>query len=72
VESYLVSKQTGEDQRILTDLEGKLHERYGFENESGLVLIRPDGYIGFLSHTMELEPLQAYLQDIFLPGSPTQ
>ena len=72
VESYLVSKQAGENQRTLTDLEGKLHERYGFENESGLVLLRPDGYIGFLSHTMELEPLQVYLQGIFLPGSPTR
>ncbi len=50
----------GEDEQMLYDQNGVLAERYGIAEE-GLVLIRPDGYIGFRSQPIAGEPLQRYL-----------
>lgn len=36
--------------------------------DDGLVLVRPDGYIGFLCHPVSLERLWAYLESIFVPS----
>jgi hypothetical protein len=52
----------------LYDPDGALAHRYGLANQ-GLVLIRPDGYIGFVSRRIEGEHLRRYLQDLFLPAS---
>jgi hypothetical protein len=67
VDTYAV---TGEDAqvvlphgRIVLDPEHAIRERYGIGTGS-LLLIRPDGYIGYLSDSMQLEPLDAYLSKL--------
>jgi 2-polyprenyl-6-methoxyphenol hydroxylase-like FAD-dependent oxidoreductase len=50
------------------DPDGPLARRYGLANE-GLVLIRPDGYIGFRSTAIEGEHLRRYLHNLFLTAS---
>ncbi|KAG7038715.1 FAD binding domain-containing protein [Colletotrichum scovillei] len=30
------------------DVDGVLHKRYGFEKGAGMVVVRPDGYVGFI------------------------
>ncbi|KAF6822078.1 monooxygenase fad-binding protein [Colletotrichum plurivorum] len=37
------------------DKEGLLHKRYGFEKGSGFVVIRPDGYVGFIGPAESVE-----------------
>lgn len=56
-------QQEGTD-GILDDPDGNLHQLYGFQ-DGGLVLIRPDGYIGFLSRTGSVEGLISYLEKLF-------
>jgi 2-polyprenyl-6-methoxyphenol hydroxylase-like FAD-dependent oxidoreductase len=51
------------------DPDGSLASRYGL-GEGGLMLIRPDCYIGFRSRALAGEPLRRYLQDLFLTASP--
>ncbi|GHO78301.1 oxygenase [Ktedonobacter sp. SOSP1-85] len=46
------------------DPDGLLAERYGVE-DSGLVLIRPDGYMSFRSRPIAAEPLRCYLRAHF-------
>lgn len=61
----------GEQEEIgkkLYDPDGSLAHRYGLANE-GLVLIRPDGYIGFHSRAIAGEHLHRYLQHLFLTAS---
>ncbi|HZR43364.1 MAG TPA: FAD-dependent monooxygenase [Ktedonobacteraceae bacterium] len=60
--------QEGAAGRKLYDPDGSLAHCYGLANE-GLVLIRPDGYIGFRSRAIEGEHLRRYLQDLFLTTS---
>lgn len=57
-------EQEGEAGRRLYDPDGSLAYSYGLAN-GGLVLIRPDGYIGFRSRAIEREPLHRYLQTLF-------
>jgi 2-polyprenyl-6-methoxyphenol hydroxylase-like FAD-dependent oxidoreductase len=47
------------------DPDGELAHSYGLAH-GGLVLIRPDGYIGFRSRSLAGEHLHRYLQDLFL------
>jgi hypothetical protein len=71
VESYQIvqgTNRSGEQAgagRKLYDPDGSLARRYGLAN-NGLVLIRPDGYIGFRSRAIGGEHLRCYLQDLFL------
>jgi 2-polyprenyl-6-methoxyphenol hydroxylase-like FAD-dependent oxidoreductase len=51
------------------DPDGSLARRYGLVN-GGLVLIRPDGYIGFRSRAIAGEHLRRYLHHLFLTRSP--
>ncbi|WP_449867066.1 hypothetical protein [Paenibacillus arenilitoris] len=46
------------------DSSGSLHQLYGFQ-DGGLALIRPDGYIAFLSHSVSADGLLSYLRKIF-------
>ena len=61
-------EQEGEAGRRLYDPDGSLAYSYGLANE-GLVLLRPDGYIGFRSQSIEGAHLRRYLQDLFLTAS---
>ncbi|MTI32559.1 FAD-dependent oxidoreductase [Xanthovirga aplysinae] len=49
---------------IFIDYENKLHSAFECE-KPGLILIRPDGYIGFRSHPVDQSYLEEYLFDIF-------
>jgi 2-polyprenyl-6-methoxyphenol hydroxylase-like FAD-dependent oxidoreductase len=57
------SEQEGIGKKLY-DPDGSLARRYGLVT-SGLVLIRPDGYIGFRSRSMRGEHLHRYLQNLF-------
>lgn len=72
IEVYLVIEQEApgwsqEARPILHDFSGELHQRYEVE-QGGLVLIRPDGYIGFWGPFGATERLRNYLASLFVPG----
>ncbi len=74
VESYQIiqgtsrsSEQEGTSKKLY-DPDGSLAHCYGLAN-GGLVLIRPDGYIGFRSRSIRGEHLHRYLQNLFLTES---
>ena len=76
IEAYLVTEKatSGLDQetrQILHDFTGELHQRYEAE-QGGLVLIRPDGYIGFWGPFGATETLHGYVKALFVPGSEAQ
>jgi hypothetical protein len=60
-----VSQQPNWNGSVLQDVSGTLHKQYGANAES-LYLIRPDGYIGFRSQPVAVEPLLEYLSHLFL------
>ncbi len=66
VTSHREVQQEGEHMRVIYDPDGALHRTYGIDN-TGLVLIRPDGYIGLYSQPLEIGHLQGYLAGVFLP-----
>jgi 2-polyprenyl-6-methoxyphenol hydroxylase-like FAD-dependent oxidoreductase len=71
VDAYLIltrsDQQVAEqDASVLYDPEHLLHQRYGLA-QGGLVLIRPDGYIGLRSQSLAAQPLQAYCKDLLFP-----
>lgn len=70
VDAYLIIVRSDQqaakkDASVLYDPEHLLHQRYGMA-QGGLVLIRPDGYIGLCSQFLTVEPLQAYCRKLFL------
>ncbi len=72
IEAYLITKQAGagteqEANRILQDVTGELHQRYEAE-QGGLLLVRPDGYIGFWGPFGATEALHTYVQELFVLG----
>jgi 2-polyprenyl-6-methoxyphenol hydroxylase-like FAD-dependent oxidoreductase len=72
IEAYLVIEQATsgleqEERPILQDLTGELHQRYEAEH-GGLLLVRPDGYIGFWGPFGATEALQTYVQELFVSG----
>jgi len=76
IEAYLVTEKatSGLDQearQILHDFTGELHQRYEAE-QGGLVLIRPDGYIGFWGQFGATETLRGYVQGLFVPDGGAQ
>ena len=76
IEAYLVTEKatSGLDQetrQILHDFTGELHQRYEAE-QGGLVLIRPDGYIGFWGPFGATETLHGYVKALFVPGGEAQ
>lgn len=74
IESYQIVQGTswsGEQEgtgKPFYDPDGSLARRYGLVNR-GLVLIRPDGYIGFRSRAIGGEQLHRYLQNLFSTAS---
>jgi len=72
IEAYLVTEKATsgleqEAHQILHDETGELHQHYEAE-QGGLVLIRPDGYIGFWGQFGATEPLRGYVKALFVPG----
>jgi 2-polyprenyl-6-methoxyphenol hydroxylase-like FAD-dependent oxidoreductase len=72
IEAYLVTEQAtaGSDQQAhqpLQDFTGELHQRYEAE-QGGLVLIRPDGYIGFWGPFGATEAVRGYAKALFVSG----
>jgi 2-polyprenyl-6-methoxyphenol hydroxylase-like FAD-dependent oxidoreductase len=53
---------------VLLDPDGAAHALYEAES-SGIVLIRPDGYVGFRGGSNHIEALYEYLARLFLPGA---
>jgi hypothetical protein len=54
---------------MLEDAAGEFRQRYDVTGMSAY-LVRPDGYIGYRAHPLQLDRLQAYLRRIFRePGS---
>ncbi len=52
----------------LADSEGEAHRRYGVSGPR-LVLVRPDGYVGFRGGPQDAPDLAAYLDEVFQTGS---
>ncbi len=76
IEAYLVTEKAAsgseqEARQILHDFTGELHQRYEAE-QGGLVLIRPDGYIGFWGQFGATETLRGYVQELFVSGGVAQ
>ncbi len=72
IEAYLVTEKAAsgwehEARPVLHDFTGELHQRYEVE-QGGLVLIRPDGYIGFWGPFGATETLRSYVKALFVPG----
>ena len=51
--------------KILHDFTVELHQRYEAEH-GGLLLVQPDGYIGFWGQFGAAEALRAYVQELFV------
>ncbi|KAF3890079.1 MULTISPECIES: FAD-dependent monooxygenase [Nostocales] len=66
IQPYLVTTQSisGNDLELI-DTTGEMHCRYGAHFEC-LYLVRPDGYIGFRSQPVDLQPFQAFLTKLNL------
>ncbi|HCI82736.1 MAG TPA: hypothetical protein DHW02_23945 [Ktedonobacter sp.] len=69
IECYLVTQKTasGSEQvnrHVLYDFTGELHRHYEAE-QGAVVLIRPDGYIGFWGPFGVTEALRTYVQTLF-------
>ncbi|HLZ56687.1 MAG TPA: FAD-dependent monooxygenase [Ktedonosporobacter sp.] len=70
VDNYWITQHPPEQGKevvanLLHDPDGALQRRYGIADE-GYVLIRPDGYIGLYSQTLDVEVLRRYLEEMFL------
>lgn len=70
IETYLITMHAASDleqgdRAFLQDPTGDLHRRYATE-QGGLVLIRPDGYIGFWGSITDIDGLRKYVQNLFL------
>jgi hypothetical protein len=73
IEAYLVTEKaaSGSAQKarqILHDFTGELHQRYE-ARRGGVILIRPDGYIGFWGPFGATETLRSYVQALFVPAT---
>jgi 2-polyprenyl-6-methoxyphenol hydroxylase-like FAD-dependent oxidoreductase len=70
IEACLVTEQVAswepEAGKILYDFTGELHRRYEAEH-GALLLIRPDGYIGFWGPSGATEALHTYVEALFIP-----
>lgn len=64
IDSYRIARGLTNDPAELRDLSGLAHAAYGLV-EGGIVLVRPDGYIGYRSDDFDPLKLRAYLARIF-------
>jgi hypothetical protein len=68
IDTYRIARGESELAADLRDLSGLAHAAYDLY-EGGIVLVRPDGYIGYRSSDFDPVKLQAYLARIFLPAA---
>ena len=64
IDSYRIVRGQSELAAELRDTSGLAHAAYGLI-EGGVVLVRPDGYVGYRSNNFDLENLRTYLARIF-------
>ena len=64
VDSYLIARGEPERKADLYDLTGLAHRAYGL-TKSGVILVRPDGYVGYRGELTDSKLLRLYL-DRFL------
>jgi 2-polyprenyl-6-methoxyphenol hydroxylase-like FAD-dependent oxidoreductase len=64
IDSYRIVRGQSDLRAELRDTSGLAHAAYGLFN-GGVVLVRPDGYIGYRCNNFNLENLQTYLARIF-------
>ena len=73
IDNYRIVRGQSDLPAELLDTSGLAHAAYGLF-EGGVVLVRPDGYIGYRSDNFSLGNLQTYLARIFAytsgPGAP--
>jgi 2-polyprenyl-6-methoxyphenol hydroxylase-like FAD-dependent oxidoreductase len=68
IDSYRIVRGQSDLPAELRDTSGLAHAAYGLF-EGGVVLVRPDGYIGYRSDNFNLGNLQTYLARIFAHAS---
>jgi hypothetical protein len=68
IDTYRISRGQSELAADLRDLSGLAHAAYDLY-EGGIVLVRPDGYIGYRSSDFDPLKLETYLARIFLPAA---
>ena len=64
IASYRIVRGQSDLPAELRDTSGLAHAAYGLF-EGGVVLVRPDGYVGYRNNNFDLEKLQTYLARIF-------
>ena len=68
IDSYRIVRGQSELPAELRDTSGLAHAAYGLF-EGGVVLVRPDGYVGYRNNNFDLENLRTYLARIFAHAS---
>jgi len=68
IDCYRIVRGQGGLPAELRDTSGLAHAAYGL-SEGGVVLVRPDGYIGYRNNNFDLEKLQTYLARVFVHSS---
>ncbi|MEO5717568.1 MAG: hypothetical protein ABIR29_03240, partial [Chthoniobacterales bacterium] len=64
IDTYRISRGASDLPAELRDLSGLAHAAYGLM-EGGVVLVRPDGYLGYRNDSFDPVPLLAYLGRVF-------
>jgi 2-polyprenyl-6-methoxyphenol hydroxylase-like FAD-dependent oxidoreductase len=64
IEVYRISRGETDAPADLRDITGLAHHVYGLTS-GGIVLVRPDGYIGYRNSDLDPDKLRAYLDRIF-------
>ncbi|WP_274648854.1 FAD-dependent monooxygenase [Paenibacillus humicola] len=67
---YVVAENTpvqpNEHYSLIQDPEQRIAQRYGL-NHNTMILLRPDGYIGYLGDSFDFGSLQSYLDSFLIP-----
>jgi len=71
VESYRIARGLTNMEAELRDVSGLAHVAYALP-AGGMVLVRPDGYIGYRSNDFDPFKLKAYFGRLFLPTPEAQ
>jgi hypothetical protein len=68
IDTYRIARGLTNQPAELRDASGLAHNTYGLF-DGGIVLVRPDGYVGYRSDEFDPEKLKAYLGRIFNPSA---